>query len=60
MLSSSAFLRRSQRWVRLPVGAACMHTSQALWAHKVLKHFKLADVGEGITECEVIKWYVHL
>ena len=20
------------------------------------KHFKLADIGEGITECEVVKW----
>ncbi|GAA5855769.1 hypothetical protein JCM3766R1_000767 [Sporobolomyces carnicolor] len=22
------------------------------------KHFKLADIGEGITECEVVKWLV--
>jgi 2-oxoisovalerate dehydrogenase E2 component (dihydrolipoyl transacylase) len=25
---------------------------------KVLHKFKLADIGEGITECEVIKWSV--
>jgi hypothetical protein len=27
-------------------------------ARKVVHTFKLADIGEGITECEVIKWYV--
>ncbi|KAI0761153.1 CoA-dependent acyltransferase [Trametes elegans] len=27
-------------------------------AHSALKRFKLADIGEGITECEVIKWNV--
>ncbi|KAH9927410.1 CoA-dependent acyltransferase [Epithele typhae] len=26
--------------------------------HYALKRFKLADIGEGITECEVIKWSV--
>ncbi|KAI0825297.1 hypothetical protein BC628DRAFT_1410344 [Trametes gibbosa] len=26
--------------------------------HAALKRFKLADIGEGITECEVIKWSV--
>ncbi|KAI0668592.1 CoA-dependent acyltransferase [Trametes maxima] len=31
------------------------HSSSARWA---LKRFKLADIGEGITECEVIKWNV--
>lgn len=25
---------------------------------KILQQFKLADIGEGITECEVIKWNV--
>jgi 2-oxoisovalerate dehydrogenase E2 component (dihydrolipoyl transacylase) len=29
----------------------------ALASRKVLQTFKLADIGEGITECEVIKWY---
>jgi hypothetical protein len=38
---------------------ACFHTSPAWWAaRKVLQRFKLADIGEGITECEVIRWYV--
>ncbi|KAI0069890.1 CoA-dependent acyltransferase [Panus rudis PR-1116 ss-1] len=31
------------------------HTSRPWWA-KVNKTFKLADIGEGITECEVIRW----
>ena len=35
------------------------HTSPVAWA-KVLRTFKLADIGEGITECEVIRWYVAL
>lgn len=26
---------------------------------KSLKEFKLADIGEGITECEVIRWFVY-
>ncbi|KAL4254913.1 Dihydrolipoamide acetyltransferase component of pyruvate dehydrogenase complex [Abortiporus biennis] len=33
------------------------HTSFARWA-KVNKTFKLADIGEGITECEVIRWSI--
>jgi 2-oxoisovalerate dehydrogenase E2 component (dihydrolipoyl transacylase) len=38
---------------------AYFHASPAWWAaRKVLQRFKLADVGEGITECEVIRWYV--
>ncbi|KAF7356133.1 Dihydrolipoamide acetyltransferase component of pyruvate dehydrogenase complex [Mycena venus] len=32
---------------------------QTRWAsHKVVHTFKLADIGEGITECEVIRWSV--
>ena len=34
---------------------ALFHTSRAAWA---LRRFKLADIGEGITEVEVIKWFV--
>ncbi|KAI8983293.1 CoA-dependent acyltransferase [Trametes punicea] len=38
------------------------HLPRALFhaspAHFALKHFKLADIGEGITECEVVKWNV--
>lgn len=38
---------------------AHFHVSPPWWtARKVLQRFKLADIGEGITECEVIKWYV--
>ncbi|KAI0700483.1 2-oxoacid dehydrogenases acyltransferase-domain-containing protein [Cytidiella melzeri] len=33
------------------------HTSRVCW-DKVLRTFKLADIGEGITECEVIRWSV--
>ncbi|TBU46279.1 CoA-dependent acyltransferase [Dichomitus squalens] len=34
---------------------ALFHTSRASYA---LKRFKLADIGEGITEVEVIKWNI--
>lgn len=33
------------------------HSSLPSYAKK-LERFKLADIGEGITECEIIKWYV--
>jgi len=32
------------------------HSSWKNYAKKLHK-FKLADIGEGITECEIIKWY---
>ena len=35
------------------------HTSYP-WSAKVNKTFKLADIGEGITECEVIRWFVNI
>lgn len=41
----------------LPRPASCFHSSAICWG-KVLRTFKLADIGEGITECEVIRWYV--
>ncbi|KAL4064769.1 2-oxoacid dehydrogenases acyltransferase-domain-containing protein [Scleroderma yunnanense] len=35
------------------------HTSHCLrLANKAIRTFKLADIGEGITECEVIRWAV--
>ena len=36
---------------------AWLHSSPLLFAKvKVIRPFLLADIGEGITECEVIKW----
>ncbi|KZP22094.1 CoA-dependent acyltransferase [Athelia psychrophila] len=51
------------RSLRLLIGRPALtshfHSSQAAWAtRKVLQKFKLADIGEGILECEVIKWSV--
>ncbi|KAF9069691.1 2-oxoacid dehydrogenases acyltransferase-domain-containing protein [Rhodocollybia butyracea] len=38
---------------------ACLHTSRRVQnSRKVIEQFKLADIGEGITECELIKWNV--
>ena len=34
-------------------------TSPAWFGRRVIQPFKLADIGEGITECEVIKWCVN-
>ncbi|PSR99335.1 hypothetical protein PHLCEN_2v4148 [Hermanssonia centrifuga] len=55
------------RFVRLPKGRPALlakqvslfHLSHSCWG-KVLRTFKLADIGEGITECEVIRWCVWL
>ncbi|KAF8123119.1 CoA-dependent acyltransferase [Boletus edulis] len=45
--------------LRGPLLRTHFHTAHALLAaRKVLHTFKLADIGEGITECEVIKWSV--
>ncbi|KAG6889293.1 hypothetical protein C0992_005709 [Termitomyces sp. T32_za158] len=49
------------RLLRRPdtIRRAYFHSSAAFWAtHKVVHKFKLADIGEGITECEIIKWSV--
>ncbi|KIM81862.1 hypothetical protein PILCRDRAFT_71619 [Piloderma croceum F 1598] len=51
------------RHLRLLVGRPALrshfHTTVPAWAsRKVVQKFKLADIGEGITECEVIKWSV--
>ncbi|OSD05722.1 CoA-dependent acyltransferase [Trametes coccinea BRFM310] len=44
------------------VRAGHRHLPRALFhsspAYAALKRFKLADIGEGITECEVVKWNV--
>ncbi|KAG6818937.1 hypothetical protein H0H93_016986 [Arthromyces matolae] len=41
------------------VRRAYFHSSALLLAkRKVVHQFKLADIGEGITECEIIKWSV--
>ncbi|CAK5267935.1 unnamed protein product [Mycena citricolor] len=44
-------LRRAVRILHSNPHARCVSS-------KVLRTFKLADIGEGITECEVIRWAV--
>ncbi|KAL5534961.1 hypothetical protein ACEPAF_3052 [Sanghuangporus sanghuang] len=44
--------------VRRPSLARHFHRSSIWAARKVVQPFKLADIGEGITECEVIRWNV--
>ncbi|KAG8880354.1 hypothetical protein FRB97_000891 [Tulasnella sp. 331] len=54
-------LRRicSRRGNTVALRSAGLHTSHRLSAKKrTQKLFKLADIGEGITECEVLKWNV--
>ncbi|OCH94193.1 CoA-dependent acyltransferase [Obba rivulosa] len=51
---------RTLRLVRCPQPLAAFHTSSVLYANKSVRHFKLADIGEGITECEVIRWFVNV
>ncbi|KAF8338320.1 2-oxoacid dehydrogenases acyltransferase-domain-containing protein [Cantharellus anzutake] len=38
-------------------GWRLLHSS-LLWHAKTLRPFLLADIGEGITECEVLKWSI--
>ncbi|KAJ6259464.1 hypothetical protein Dda_5101 [Drechslerella dactyloides] len=42
------------RW-RVAAGTAALHTSRPAFA---VKPFLLADIGEGIRECEIIQWFV--
>ncbi|KAH0838878.1 CoA-dependent acyltransferase [Lanmaoa asiatica] len=52
-------IRIQRTLVRGPLLRTHFHTAHTLLAaRKVLHTFKLADIGEGITECEVIKWSV--
>ncbi|KAH8989805.1 CoA-dependent acyltransferase [Lactarius hatsudake] len=54
-----SLLRTTRCVLRKRNSVAHFHLSPAWWAaRKVLQQFKLADIGEGITECEVIKWNV--
>jgi len=47
---------------RIPSGRPFLRTARfhscPAWLAPKLEKFKLADIGEGITECEVISWCV--
>ena len=46
---------------RVSIRCSLFHaTSTLLVKRKVIQQFRLADIGEGITECEVIKWCANL
>ncbi|EIW86008.1 CoA-dependent acyltransferase [Coniophora puteana RWD-64-598 SS2] len=52
-------IRPVRRLLHRPRAVSYFHSYQPCWAsRKVLQKFKLADIGEGITECEVIKWNI--
>ncbi|KAF8234838.1 CoA-dependent acyltransferase [Tricholoma matsutake] len=53
------FVRPLRRLLGRPFAISYFHTTPTSWAsRKVIQRFNLADIGEGITECEVIKWSV--
>ncbi|KAG1784740.1 2-oxoacid dehydrogenases acyltransferase-domain-containing protein [Suillus plorans] len=53
------FIRPLRRLLTRPTAVSHFHTfPPSLSSRKILQSFKLADIGEGITECEVIKWNV--
>jgi len=58
LLSSHSALRVVHRRLPRILASRPFHASSSRSA-KVQKTFKLADIGEGITECEVIKWRVY-
>ena len=51
-------VRLRGRAIRLSSWQASQFHSSSIALRKVLRTFKLADIGEGITECEVIRWCV--
>ncbi|RDB27303.1 Lipoamide acyltransferase component of branched-chain alpha-keto acid dehydrogenase complex, mitochondrial [Hypsizygus marmoreus] len=51
-------VRPLRRLLGRPSVVSYFHTTHPWRASKVIQKFKLADIGEGITECEVIKWSV--
>ncbi|KAF9475358.1 CoA-dependent acyltransferase [Pholiota conissans] len=52
-------VRPLRRLLGRPLAVSHFHTTASSWAsRKVIQKFKLADIGEGITECEVVKWSV--
>ncbi|KAF4623419.1 hypothetical protein D9613_001377 [Agrocybe pediades] len=52
-------VRPLRRLLGRPLAVSYFHTTPNSWAsRKVIKKFNLADIGEGITECEVIKWSI--
>ncbi|TFK63377.1 CoA-dependent acyltransferase [Pluteus cervinus] len=55
------FVRPLRRLLGRPQLVSYFHSTPSSWAsRKVIQKFQLADIGEGITECEVIKWSVKL
>ncbi|KAF8883828.1 CoA-dependent acyltransferase [Infundibulicybe gibba] len=53
------FVHPLRRLIGRPALVSYFHSTPNSWAsRKVVQKFKLADIGEGITECEVIKWSV--
>ncbi|KAH9487392.1 Lipoamide acyltransferase component of branched-chain alpha-keto acid dehydrogenase complex, mitochondrial [Psilocybe cubensis] len=53
------FVRPVRRLLGRPHAISYFHSTSNWWAsRKVVKKFNLADIGEGITECEVVKWSV--
>ncbi|KAF8168548.1 CoA-dependent acyltransferase [Crassisporium funariophilum] len=52
-------VRPLRRLLGRPSAISYFHTTATSWAsRKVIHKFKLADIGEGITECEVVKWSI--
>lgn len=57
-LCNESHTRNTVRSLKMWNNITYFHSSPAwLAAQKVLQQFKLADIGEGIAEYEVIKWY---
>jgi 2-oxoisovalerate dehydrogenase E2 component (dihydrolipoyl transacylase) len=55
------FFRPLRLFIQRPSLVFHFHASPARFSsRKVIKDFKLADIGEGITECEVLKWFVQV
>ncbi|EJD04583.1 CoA-dependent acyltransferase [Fomitiporia mediterranea MF3/22] len=58
MVSNLASRPLRRLLTRRPILAHHFHRTSVWATRKIIQPFKLADIGEGITECEVIKWNV--
>ena len=59
VLPTMLLVKPLRRLLGRPTAISYFHTTANSWAsRKVIQKFNLADIGEGITECEVVKWCV--
>jgi hypothetical protein len=54
--ASEVSIQQQGPWNKAAAGLQCFHSSAAPWGSVV--SFPLAQTGEGISECELMQWFV--